>query len=240
MVGKSPSAHLEYRLVPMICTSHVANLCVKTAICGQGGASKSDLICANVVRFFKYLTPNYADEYSMNIRKHVTQTLEFKIGSIGADVVPAMDKLQMLYSKIVIPDSVLQIMNSGFGVWSHTSEPGVDVDKNDVCNRLFSVLRDRIVLAEEKPIVTRFFLFSNCVHTLLMSLLLGLPVSVYCVTSSHPSEDNEKRINRFSAWYTNPETLIELKIASLCLQLTQHATSITAQKTEDKVRSFQN
>ena len=223
---------MEYRLVTVICASHKANLCVSTAICGQRVGPRPDrtnAICANCVRYFKYMVPTYSEEFALNLRRHVTQTLEFVVGDIDSDVASNTRFLQDLYSTTVIPDSVAQVMNCGLGVWRHTA-PSADVDKNEICDGLFSVLRDRLILAEEKPIVSRFFLFSNCVHTLLMSLMAKVPADVYTVNSVHPNKENAARIRRFSDWYCDPGTLPSLKVASLSLQLTQHATNLTAQK----------
>ena len=225
---------MDYRLIGVVCTSHTSNLCVSTAICGPGVGpqpDRSDPLCANMARFFKFLVPTYAEEFALNLRRHVTQTLSFHVGNVEREVTVQMERLQTLYSDVVLPDTVVRIMNGGVGLWSHFSTVELSEDEqNGMRDSLFDILSDRLVRSEEKPIVSRFFLFSNCVHTMLLCKLLNIPVSVFSVSSVSPSKPNQKRIQRFASWYTNVETLPSLKFASLCLQLTQHATNMTAKK----------
>ena len=95
---------------------------------------------------------------------------------------------------------------------------------------MYRTLYKFVLKVEERPIVTRFWLFSDCVHTLLRAKLLDIPVDCFALHTVHPHKENSKRLAKFRAFYIGDDSDQPLRIASLCLQLTEHAVSITAQK----------
>ena len=63
--------------------------------------------------------------------------------------------------------------------------------------------------------------------------LLGVPVNVFTLDTKAPYPANQKRLDGFKEWYTAADTDKDLRRAAIALQLTLHATSITAQKKGD-------
>ena len=95
---------------------------------------------------------------------------------------------------------------------------------------LFKDLYHKLINAEERPVVTRFFLFAPCVNALLTAKLIGLPSSVFDITSISLNAKSKGRLSKFVSWNDDSATLDRLKVASLALQITEHATSFTAKK----------
>ena len=63
--------------------------------------------------------------------------------------------------------------------------------------------------------------------------LLGVPVSVFTLDTKAPYPANQKRLDGFKEWYTAADADKDLRRAALALQLTLHATSITAPQKGD-------
>ena len=63
--------------------------------------------------------------------------------------------------------------------------------------------------------------------------LLGVPVSVFKLYTKAPYPAHQKRLDGIKEWYTAADTDKDLRRAALALQLTLHATSITAKKKGD-------
>ena len=84
------------------------------------------------------------------------------------------------------------------------------------------------MVVEEKPVPTRFWLFADCVNTLLRMKLLDLLSIVFTLRMMSPSAEGGRRLARFHAWYDSEMAGNRLRVASICLQLTTHAVSISS------------
>ena len=73
-------------------------------------------------------------------------------------------------------------------------------------------------------------LFHNCVFAILRMLLFNLPSAALSVTTTKPNQENQKRLERFRAFYEHPSTPSYVRRASLCLQLTQYALNLSAKR----------
>ncbi len=75
--GGANSEQMVYRMFPVTCASHSANLCTRTAIMGGEETTKAsrDPICLTCVRLYKYLFSDYAEEYALLLRDHVGHVL---------------------------------------------------------------------------------------------------------------------------------------------------------------------
>ena len=69
----------HYRLLVFTCSTHAANLVVRTAICDDARNADSHLLVATCVRFFKYLMPEYAAEFAARLRAHVDARLQLHL-----------------------------------------------------------------------------------------------------------------------------------------------------------------
>jgi hypothetical protein len=86
---------------------------------------------------------------------------------------------------------------------------------------------------ENKPVITRFFLFTDCCFAILRAQLLQLPASVFSLGTVNPQARNQKRLKAFQEYYENPEDQLDLRRACLNLRLTLVANAICAQKPSD-------
>jgi virulence-associated protein VagC len=95
---------------------------------------------------------------------------------------------------------------------------------------MFDLLLRLVWLVEEKPVVTRFFLFAPCCFALLRMVLLGLPADVFSAGLLGLETESSKWLQAVKAFYTLPDTPKLLRRVCLCLQLTMFATSLAAKK----------
>ena len=135
--------------------------------------------------------------------------------------------LQLLYGESVLPQELLSCYNHSISAPDHVTE---SVDRAEILRKMYQCVYNFCIIVEEKTIVSRFLTFGACVHTLLRYRMMALPDAVFSVSSIRPQPENQKRLNGFRQFNTSPECDQELRISSLSLQLTLHATSITAQK----------
>lgn len=230
---------VRYSIVSWTCASHASNLVVVVAICGRiiGKPTENSGACGACVRLYKYLIPDYIEEFSASLQLYIARTLQlFDTPPPRAGLTAA--EFQNLYGDVVMPDDVVRLYNGSLGVgkMQHVimqNSRGAAGEEDLLLNvqqRFFLVLYRWILQMEERPVVTRFFLFAKCVAGLLRLLLLGIPTSVFSTQWVRPRKENQKRLQRFRAYMDDASTPQELRVACLCLQLTEHATSITSQK----------
>ena len=65
----------------------------------------------------------------------------------------------------------------------------------------FNLLYALNFLVKERPIVTRIWLFANCVRAMLRMTLLVLPPTIFTIVTSEMQEVNATRLKRFLKFY---------------------------------------
>lgn len=234
-VQKVGSCKLRYFLLTHICSSHQANLAVGAAITGSLREDPTDLV-ANCSRLYKHLIPDYLEEFSAALRRHVEAERQFVQGDLSdpAIVPPAGRRygqdLQSLYGTAVLPDELLDFFNFDLRQRVHVSTASKSLE--EVRSAAFELIHRFVLKIEEKPVVTRFFLFAPCVNALVLMKILQLPASVFRLAWTRARENNQRRLKSFHAWFSNEDSEGHLRTASLCLQLTTHAVALTAIKSE--------
>lgn len=221
-------AKFVYFLIPHVCASHQANLAVSTAItiCAL---DSPDVLPANCSRLFRYLIPDYIEEFSAALRRYVEQNLSFLKGD-PATCVPQSQQTRRqnfhdLYGDAVLPSEWLEFFNFDLGSLCHISAD--DKCLEDLRRIGFDLLHKYVMKIEEKPMITRFFLFAPCIEGLLRLKLCQIPAEVFELTMTRPQERNQKRLQKFHDFLAAPSTEARLKRACLCLQLTTHAVALT-------------
>jgi len=228
---------LRYSLLVIKCSSHQSNLVVQVAICGKvlKKAVEVDALCGTCSRLFKYLMADYLEDFATALKRQVLakfSILEEDEGS--ADTIMHRQhskRMQELYGKDVLPDELLALFNKRLHEFETVAPPGTN--KKDLYGRVYRTLYRWLFIANEKPIVTRFWLFSSCVWTLLRFTLLGLDLSAVFVTQTKtPTKDNKRRLNAVLKYFGDEHHQTGLRTASLCLRLTSYVTSLTGQTKE--------
>ncbi len=100
---------------------------------------------------------------------------------------------------------------------------------------LFSVLQRRLLRVGERPVVTRFWTFSQCVQTVLFVQVFNLG-QIFQVTSLKPRLGQQARLSKVR-FFAHPGTAGGLRVACLCLQLTTYCTSLVAQQKREGPRA---
>ena len=224
--------NMRYSMLVVKCSSHQSNLVVLVAITGSvlKDPVDKDLLCGTCSRLFKYLAPTYQEEFAANLRQLVVDRVQLVHEFSDECSLATMRKtaqLQALYGEGVFPISLTRLLKRSLAEFEVCCPQGTD--RSEICGELFRALLPLVVKLEEKPIVTRFWKFSQCVWSLLLIDILGLPAKVFTLRTVSPARDNSKRLDRVRAYFGNPSVPTQLRISSLALQLTQHATNMTGQ-----------
>jgi hypothetical protein len=223
----------KYFLIVLRCASHQANLCVQAALCGRilRQPLEQDELCANCSRFFKHLLADHCDEYAAALRSHVIGRLQFR--EYGPDehipsVSPMSRSLLTLYGRDIIPEVFTDVFNHETFSWEHHCHAGAD--RLFLRGRAFAAVYRWTLKTEEKPVITRFWLFTECVFAVLRMKMLALPSSLFDVGCR---SESQHRVAAFKTWYDDPGTDKHLRKAALCLRLTLFATNLTAKSNRD-------
>eukprot|EP00435_Cladocopium_sp_Y103_P041656 s237_g11.t1 len=209
---------LRYFLLCARCASHAANLCVQVGIVGslqRDPLSNCDLTAA-LSRWFKHILPANIEEVHASFRRWLEESAH-ELGRSGVD-----EDMQILYGNKVLPNSLLTALRR---------ENILQGPSPEIVQEIFKEISRVCFLAQERPVPTRFFLFSACVRSLLTLKLLGIP-SKALEPRVNMNSDNSRRWQRFLHFYNGPSSLQRLKKTVLCLALTDTTLSITAQKPE--------
>ena len=228
--------NIEYRLLVWKCSSHQSNLVVMVAIVGclMTNVLDSNVLCATLSRLYKYLTPAYLDEFTASLRDLVVSSFTMCHDFRSDETERCQEvsrKLVALYGDHVLPHSLIRLRNKDLSRMEHLCPEGTDITA--VRKAMFDLLLRLVWLVEEKPVVTRFFLFAPCCFALLRMILLGLPVTIFSAGALGMETDNSKRLKAVRAFYSDPATPKLLRRVCLCLRLTMFATSLTAKKSKN-------
>ena len=132
------------------CASHQANLVVQVAVVGgmiQDPVNQCDLTAA-CSRFFKHLLPVCVEDILFSLRAWSQQNLVAFLN------LPDLISLQRLYGAATLPHDLLQEL----------SPEGFHEGAGEAKSRaLVTIIARHCFLAQERPVPTRFFLFSPCV-----------------------------------------------------------------------------
>ena len=103
-------------------------------------------------------------------------------------------------------------------------------DEDAARSRVARALDKSLLRVEERPTLTRFWVFSSCLRAMLRMAMLAIPMDVILrVVTVHMRAGNQKRLDKVRQFFAAPHTTIELKMICLCLRLTSLCTAMTAQ-----------
>ena len=106
-------------------------------------------------------------------------------------------------------------------------------DSRAVASELYSALFRRCLKPRDKPVVTRFWLFTDCVNIQVLLDILGISWDkLLSMPTVYPRKVSSRRINRILAYYGRPRTpqreekirtvSAELRRVGLALRITMH------------------
>ena len=228
-------SRVRYSLLFWVCSSHQANLVTQTAIQGRRRNDENEQITANCSRLFRHLIPDYTEEFAQSLFSFLDREMSV-LPSLGNEDRSAGYRLscdlQRLYGEDALPCAVMDIFNGNLTEHVHVQAGGDIRDRAAIVAWAFRELNKLLICCEEKPVITRFWLFGSCVCKLWLMQALGLPSAVFQTTTTRPREENLKRLRRFQQFYNSAESRQSLRRAVLCLRLTNYAVNISSQKTQ--------
>ena len=223
---------IEYMLVGFVCSSHQCNLVVQVAVVGRlmWRPEENDTLTANCSRWFRHLLSDYAEEYALSLKIYVDNPdhVHMSLARPPPAAQQRTSNLLKLYGPNVLPSDVLAFFDGDIAKREHVLLP--DEDPYAARREAFKVLHKHLVRVEEKPIVTRFWLFGSCVRTLQLMSLLDMRPEAFQVVGVKPKEENSTRARRFWKFFMSDRGKMRIRVSALCLELTDHATNITARK----------
>ena len=207
MIAFAARHGILYYLLVWICASHQSNLVVMVAICGGRvkDAAENNPICCNCSRLFRHLMSDYSEEFAQALWRYVEKDLRIIPDDEDIwDDAPARNALQMqaLYGQAVLPDDLLKVFNFGLGGLRQVCPRSAS--REEVSRQVYAMLYKYCIILDEKPITSRFWTFASCVGALLRMLLLGLPDSIFSVSTLKLRQDNQKRFSAFRKFYNSP------------------------------------
>ena len=201
------------------CGTHQAALAAKNGVIGRAAAAAAadagenkefEGVTENAVRLFKYLVPQYYEDFKVSVAKWVQDNLDSLCESL-----PQAAQLQVVYTKHVISDELVALCKS------ITPKPGEDMAaaRKRRQDGWVSFVLTELLHVDDHPTLTRFFTFRICVDHMLTMVLLNLP-QAGLVTKSSAREVSQKRLKKVRSFFAKPSASQALRRASLILQLT--------------------
>ena len=137
--------------------------------------------------------------------------------------------LLRLYGQSVFPQELQDFLNADLLQLQHVCTGAERTeDLSTLRGQLYNILYWWLLVHEDKPITTRFFLFSACVCRLALAKLLKMPVGIFSLHLVQPRAQDAKRLKAFQEFFDSDAHRSGLRIAVLCLRLTSLATNLVA------------
>ena len=223
---------VSYRVVNWVCASHITCLVVQRSICG-GSVQKpeeNNALCCAAARYFKYLTPLYAEEFGHALQSLVVERLRI------VDVVATpqgegfAELYRCLYGNASLPQELTGLLNVSFTLCTHSRGGDAIEPIERTRGRLVALLYKLLLVADEKPVATRFWTFGVCMRTLLLMRLIGIPSDMFKLSVMCPVAENAKRLRGLREWYDDAASDGELRVVCMCLHITDIPLNMTAQQ----------
>ena len=221
----------RYLVMVLKCATHQAGLSARSSVIGRaaatgaGGGELHKGTTGVATRLFKYVIPDYFEEFVYSVREWVAADLVVLPPAEEEDTAAtgAAKQLQVLYTQHVVPDDLLLLWNNGLGSLRHRLlEPGQDPQRERA--RLVSEFVQWIVRhllhVDSHPTLSRFFTFRACVDRMLTMAIIGMPQRAFQVRHSKPRAENQKRLKAVLGFFAHPEAANTLRRTCLAFQLT--------------------
>jgi hypothetical protein len=244
------------------CATHQAGLAAKAAVIGEASKIGSSVtmafegavgnrrqaaedtiqnrLCGTASRLFKYLIPDYFEQFAKQLHMWVDRKLLICVKSTEAIIALQTDlqALCALYTHHVLPRALLTWLNKGWGQLEHVSANGVepsDAERTAIVDEVVSVLHKHMLHVDEHPTLSRFWTFREAVDKMLLMRALGFPKEVLVHPAGKPRPQSQRRLKATHAFFDHPDCYQFLKRTSLALQLTGVLTDLTGKGTGIKV-----
>lgn len=252
----------RYFVLTVRCANHQTNLTIASAVSGRAallgttnaaalGAGPlagrhavaaanhlGDAVCGAIVRFAKYLVPEYFADLSANLADIVSRLQARPLTLERERQQSVWQDMRLLYGAGVFPDKLLSLLNCGLGEWSHALSPAdgytPEEQLQNCRDELLQLLRRRLLVADEQPTLTRMFTFVGHVEAFLLLDFLGCWAELLQSRGKSQRERSRKRVVKVLAFARAPGVSQYLRRTVLALRLTGHAMGLCAQLGSDQ------
>ena len=230
-------AGVRYMLLLGKCGTHQSALSAKHGVVGRAAAGAAasagegkefEDVVATATRLFKYLVPDYYEDIKSSaeawVRDHV-DIVPFQphAASSASDGQPSAANLQLLYTKRVIPDALLQLWQSSLGGRVQTmlrEGENMTAGRHRIHQEWMEYLTKYLMRVDAHPTLTRFFSFRCCVDNMLAMSLLDFPCAGGFSVKNSARDESQKRLRRVLSFFSKSPAWQALRRANLVLQLT--------------------
>ena len=220
--AKGTAIQVRYFLLLAHCGTHQSALSAKFGVIGRaaaaaaesdGGGKAFEDVTATAVRLFKYLTPQYYEDFKKSSDAWASHLAPVSgtapdgppaaaVSGPAPDGMPASwADLRALYTPHVIPDFLVES-------W----------DASAATARSDFVLK-KLLYADQHPTLTRFFTFRTSVDAMLTMMILDFPDAGLTIKTT-ARDENKRRVTKVKRFFRNPGAMQALKRDSLVLQIT--------------------
>ena len=206
------------------CASHQANLLCALAVCGSLSADKKNdsTLCGTLTRMYKYIFPYYILELTWSLRQYVQAHFKLVVEEEPSEETmqhkERTQRLLELYGEDILPDDLLAVKNRDIANMEHVARPD-GVSEAAAMEAMIEVLRKLVLISQERPVVTRFFLFTPCCFAMLRMFIAGLPFEALSFGRLNPESENAKRVAAVNSYFRSQGASVEVRRVSLCLRL---------------------
>ena len=159
-------------------------------------------MCGALSRMYKYTFPSYMLELTWSLREYVRANFKLVVEAEDSAETIAhrarMARLLDLYGEDVLPPELLAVKNRDLNAMEHVARPG-GVSEAEAIKEMVYVLCRLVLIAQERPIVTRFLLFTPCCFATLRMFIAGLPFGALSFGRVSPESENAKRVAAVAA-----------------------------------------
>ena len=209
---------MRYFLLLSKCGTYQAALSAKNGVIGPAADSAAkdagegkdfEQVTANAVRLFKYLVPQYYEDFQAFVKRWVHDTLDLLLPN-DASHSAAESQPQAAGGQPGDTWKLQTFVQMG-------GQPQAARERME--SERVKFLVTSLLHVDNHPTLTRFFTFRNCVDRMLTMALLKFPqggLGIKCTAR----EEGQKRIKKLKRFFAQPAACQALRRDSLVLQLT--------------------
>ena len=241
LAAKGSFGSVRYFLLLGKCGTHQSALSAKDGVIGRAAATAAEAagegkefedVVGNAVRIFKYLVPEYYEDFKTSVAAWVHLNVECvppQAASPATGGTPAVHqplsqshaaRMQMLYTKHVICDELVELWHSSSIAEKLQTVAKDGQNHEEIKNAWIRFLLIYVLLVDNNPTLSRFFSFRGSFDRMLTMALLNFPATGGLSTKPSAREVGQKRVRRVRHWFSKPAAGQVLRRGSLVLQLT--------------------
>ena len=192
---------------------------------------QSPEVCGNASRLYKYLVADYFEQFRVSI--HNWATAVFRVEAQPADQTmrdqqaESIAGFRQLYGRDVFPEE----LTCWFPLhWDYPHHIEGEIEAGQGATTFAEALIRHILIAEDHPVITRFWLFGRAVRRMCSTLFFTDAKTILVVGPVQPMAKQQRRLTLVHRFFGDAREMQHLKSATLSLRLTSKMLAVTSKK----------